>query len=126
VTTGEVILLNGTSSVGKSTIARSLQDQLEQPFLHTGLDHFLRRVPARLIVPPVPGTVRGWEVDLVDDALSGPPTITELGYQIIGGTYAAIAAYCRARNNVVVDDVIERSAARGAPRGSCTGGSPTT
>ena len=36
---GKIILLNGASSAGKSTLARSLQQQLHEPFLHLSFDH---------------------------------------------------------------------------------------
>jgi chloramphenicol 3-O phosphotransferase len=36
---GRVILLNGASSSGKSSIARELQRQLRTPFLHLSIDH---------------------------------------------------------------------------------------
>lgn len=42
-----VIFLNGTSSAGKTSLVEHLQDQLEEPFLHIGIDHFLFMLPAR-------------------------------------------------------------------------------
>jgi chloramphenicol 3-O phosphotransferase len=36
---GRIILLNGASSAGKSTLARALQAQLESPFWHWSIDH---------------------------------------------------------------------------------------
>jgi chloramphenicol 3-O phosphotransferase len=42
---GNVVLLNSTSSAGKSTIARALQEIMETPYLHMGIDHFLSSVP---------------------------------------------------------------------------------
>jgi chloramphenicol 3-O phosphotransferase len=103
---GCLIVLNGNSSVGKSTIAGLIQAELEEPFLHTGLDHFIHRTRESLIGPPEAGAVRGWEVTFTDGELAGPPRITQLGYQIINGIYAAIAAYCRAGNNAIVDHVV--------------------
>ena len=38
---GRIILLNGASSAGKSTLARALQAQLETPFWHWSIDHWL-------------------------------------------------------------------------------------
>jgi chloramphenicol 3-O-phosphotransferase len=40
-----VIYLNGTSSAGKSTIARALHDQLDDLYLDVPLDVFLWMVP---------------------------------------------------------------------------------
>ena len=42
---GNVVLLNGTSSAGKSSIARAMQIVMERPYLHTGVDHFLPSLP---------------------------------------------------------------------------------
>lgn len=36
----QIILLHGASSSGKSTLARALQAQLEEPFWHLSIDHF--------------------------------------------------------------------------------------
>jgi len=38
---GRIILLNGASSAGKSTLARALQAQLPEPFWHWSIDHLL-------------------------------------------------------------------------------------
>jgi hypothetical protein len=35
----KIILINGASSAGKSTLARSLQQKLHEPFLHLSFDH---------------------------------------------------------------------------------------
>jgi chloramphenicol 3-O phosphotransferase len=38
---GQIILLNGVSSSGKSTVAKALQDSLDEPFLHVSSDQFV-------------------------------------------------------------------------------------
>jgi chloramphenicol 3-O phosphotransferase len=38
-TSGKVILVNGASSSGKSTLCRALQARLDQPFWHFSIDH---------------------------------------------------------------------------------------
>lgn len=106
--TGHVILLNGTSSSGKSTIAQALQELMDEPYLHSGIDHFLERFPNRIIEYGDginPARVEGWLAvfrgDTVVEVRIGP-----LGYQILGGMYRAIAALAHAGINVIVDDVI--------------------
>ena len=42
-----VIFLNGTSSAGKTSLVEHLQEQLDEPFLHIGIDHFLFMLPNR-------------------------------------------------------------------------------
>ncbi len=44
---GTVVLLNGTSSSGKTSIARALQDIIDEPYLHTGIDEYSPHIPAR-------------------------------------------------------------------------------
>jgi len=38
---GRIILLNGASSSGKSTLAKALQQALPEPFLHVSSDHLV-------------------------------------------------------------------------------------
>ncbi|MBA3946171.1 MAG: hypothetical protein H0X37_16605 [Herpetosiphonaceae bacterium] len=40
-----IVLLNGTSRAGKTSIAKALQKLIETPYLHTGINDFLPRVP---------------------------------------------------------------------------------
>lgn len=101
MTPGRVISLNGTSSSGKSSIARALQEILEEPYLHVGIDTFSLMLPesyrlggpegARLVpapgggVRPVPGPVQR---------------------RMRLGMYHAVEALVRTGNNVILDDVI--------------------
>lgn len=43
-----VILLNGATSAGKSSLTRALQARLPKPYLHMGVDSFLAMLPPRL------------------------------------------------------------------------------
>ena len=108
-----VILLNGTSSAGKSTLARAIQDAMDVPYLHTGLDHFLQRYPRRFM-----GQLDGWDDALRDGRLVALPRVGPLGLRLFDGMYAAVAALARAGTHVVVDDVIHdaRVLARAAER----------
>jgi len=44
---GRIILLNGASSSGKSTLALALQAALPEPFLHVSSDHLVGMLPRR-------------------------------------------------------------------------------
>lgn len=107
---GNIIFLNGTSSAGKTTIAKALQEIMEGYYIHTGIDHFLERLPQKFFVmfkganpPPVDGEV--WIFPNGDDRVSeireGP-----VGYRILAGIYHAVAALAASGNDVIVDDVI--------------------
>jgi len=106
---GNIILLNGTSSSGKTTIAQALQEVMETPYLHTGIDQFLiERLPERLIVygdGTDPVTAEGWLAVFRGGALSHVH-IGSLGLQWIKGMYRAIAALAADGLDVIVDDVI--------------------
>jgi chloramphenicol 3-O phosphotransferase len=43
---GRVIFLNGTSSAGKTSLARAIQDESETPFVYWGIDTLFGMVPA--------------------------------------------------------------------------------
>lgn len=47
---GTVIFLNGGSSSGKTRIAKALQESLDGYYLHTGIDHYMERLPAKFDV----------------------------------------------------------------------------
>ena len=47
-----VVILNGASSSGTSTIARALQRQLPRPCLVTGVDHLVEMMPAWMMGHP--------------------------------------------------------------------------
>jgi chloramphenicol 3-O phosphotransferase len=42
---GKIILISGTSSSGKSTLAKGLQKSLAEPFLHLQLDSYIEMLP---------------------------------------------------------------------------------
>ena len=42
---GQIIFLNGTSSSGKTSLAKALQKRLPEPFLHLTLDAFIEMLP---------------------------------------------------------------------------------
>ena len=102
-----IILLNGTSSAGKTTTARELQRQLPEPYLHVGIDHFFRMLPSRYLgdappadqgfrwVPPSPGSDAGVRIEI------GP-----VGQRLIAGYHRAVSALAAASNHLIVDDVL--------------------
>lgn len=108
VTPGDIVFLNGGSSAGKSTLALAVQDVMERPFLHTGIDQYFYRVPSRLIVKcgardairPV-GWVVVYEGDTMVELRIGPE-----GRRVLGGMYKAVAALAGSGIDVIVDDVL--------------------
>ncbi len=78
--TGKIIFLNGTSSSGKSALAKGLQNQLPEPFLHVQLDHFIDMLPF--------------------------PDDWDLFQRMVRGMNRSIAAMSDAELNLIVDHVV--------------------
>jgi chloramphenicol 3-O phosphotransferase len=91
----QVIVLNGGSSSGKSSIARCLQEVLPQAWLSVSVDTFVDALPPRLR--------EGGEGLLIgpDGEVSVGPAFEELDAAWLAG----IAAMVRAGAHVVIDDV---------------------
>lgn len=44
----KIIYLNGPSSCGKTTLAKSLQNAFSEPYLHIGIDKLIGFMPAKI------------------------------------------------------------------------------
>jgi chloramphenicol 3-O phosphotransferase len=93
--TTQVIVLNGGSSSGKSTLARSLQAVLPDPWLTFGVDDFVASLPASLRASD-DGIAFG-----SDGGVSVGPAFSALDAAWVTG----IAAMAAAGAHVVVDEV---------------------
>jgi chloramphenicol 3-O phosphotransferase len=85
LTSGQIVILNGTSSAGKSSIAASLQKVLDQAYFHFAIDRF------RLM-----GAGKDWTEDEFAVVLQ----------RTILGFHRAVAGFAAAGNNVIVDCVL--------------------
>jgi chloramphenicol 3-O phosphotransferase len=85
---GSIILLNGASSAGKSTLATAIQAAADQPFLRFSLDFFF----FGNVLPR-----RG------DGAFAWPPVRERL----VAGYYNSLAAFAHAGSDLVVDHIFE-------------------
>lgn len=100
---GRVLVLNGTSSAGKSTLARTLQDRWPGPLLDAGLDRHLAMLPRRYLGAAWPEVYR---YRYRDDG-----TIAEIGMGPVGdrlyrAMHRAVAAMARSGTDVVADHVL--------------------
>lgn len=107
---GTIIFLNGTSSAGKSSIAKVLQDIMDGYFIHTGIDHFIERLPRKYFdshevidAPPAVGEL--WVVEKESGRLI-EIRVGPVGYKVLAGIYYAFAGLAKSGNDVIVDDVI--------------------
>ena len=110
MTKGKIILLNGTSSSGKTVIAKALQEIMEGYYIHTGIDHYLERIPEKFHVisdGKNPSAVEGilWVFPDSGQRLTelrlGPAAIN-----LMKGMYHAVAALADEGNDLILDDVI--------------------
>ncbi len=92
---GNVIIINGASSSGKSSIVRALQDKLDPPYLDMGLDRFIFMLPRRYLNRPL------W-----DDVLGKADQAGVAGHRLITGMHRAIAAASQSGLNVIADHVL--------------------
>jgi chloramphenicol 3-O phosphotransferase len=90
---GKIILLNGASSSGKSTLAQGLQATLDEPFWHFSIDH-LRVVN---VLPQ-------------ERIESGEFSWRELRPHFFEGFHRCLPALVAAGNNLIVEHIVETEA----------------
>ena len=95
ITPGTIVILNGTSSAGKTSILRALQNLLPEPYLDAGIDKFIWMLPERYLERPL------W-----DGVLGKADHAGEAGQTLFSGMHHAIAALSRRGNNVLADHVL--------------------
>lgn len=96
------IVLNGTSSAGKTSLARAVQKLASIPILHIQMDAFLDMQPPRLDNHP-----DGFVFRSVEHA--DPPEVSietgPYGARLLDGMRRSVAALADAGLDVIVDDV---------------------
>lgn len=78
----QIIYFNGPSSSGKTTLAKLLQQELDPPFLHIGIDRVIGMMPEK---------VNNWEGGTAPDGFSWKARVDEEGqtiYEIQMGPFA--------------------------------------
>lgn len=100
---GEIIILNGVGSVGKTSTTRALQAITAEPFLHVALDAFIDMLPARLIGHP-----DGLTFDTAE--AHGQPCVAIGSGPVVAramrGMRRAVAAMAAEGNNLIIDEVM--------------------
>jgi chloramphenicol 3-O phosphotransferase len=110
MTTGTIILLNGTSSAGKSSVAVALQRILPAPALLFGADML------GLICPPAyaGGAHAAEGVSWEPVPGSDPPSTAMLfgpyGHALVTGLHRAVATFARLGHTVLVDHILQERA----------------
>jgi chloramphenicol 3-O phosphotransferase len=99
----QIIILNGTSSAGKSSTAKALQKIVDNYFLHVAFDAFLEMFPHRLWKNP-----DGISFEQ-SEGPDGPSVTVELGpvaLRALSGMRSAVGALAREGNYLIVDDLM--------------------
>ena len=104
--TGRIVLLNGTSSSGKTTLGRALQAILPEPWLEIGIDRFVFSLPKQYLDQPLWSEV--FRYVMPDGDADGPFRIETgpLGQRLVLGMHATAAALAGQGLNVIVDHVL--------------------
>jgi chloramphenicol 3-O phosphotransferase len=108
---GRVIFLNGTSSAGKTTLAKAIQDESETPFVYWGIDTLFG------LVPPNWGGGRdgplsrdGFWYDRTGRDADGEPSVVirygEVGRRMLRSARIAAAAFARGGDDLVIDELL--------------------
>ena len=95
-----IIFLNGCTSAGKSSIARSLQEQLQTPYLVTGIDVAFAMIPVRFHSHPA-----GFLFDRNEQGLVRL-NIGEIGRKALDAHQAAASAIALRGIHLILDEVI--------------------
>jgi chloramphenicol 3-O phosphotransferase len=97
---GRVIVFNGGSSSGKTTLSRSVQSALGGLWLVTGVDQFLEMLPAHTFSDPDGFTI-------VDGVVQSGPSVKAS----FAGFQHSVAAFAHHGCDVIVDEVMLDGAA---------------
>lgn len=108
---GTVILLNGSSSSGKTTLAKALQQALPEPCQHMALDHFRDGLPDKLRGMNAPAGASGAAGLNVVPGHDGTAPITHIrfgdtGRRVKRAMRRAVVAMAEQGLDVVVDDLL--------------------
>ena len=89
---GSIILLNGTSSSGKSSLAKALQACLDDPYLHVDGDYFWQLYPESFFADQSDDTYRTWR------------------NRFLPACYQSLATFAQSGINIIIDEVLTKPA----------------
>jgi chloramphenicol 3-O phosphotransferase len=92
---GTILIINGTSSSGKTSLVHALQDCLEETFLEAGIDKFIWMLPKRYLERPL------WD-EILGPAVEAGPS----GYILVNGMHQAVLALSLSGCHVIADHVL--------------------
>ncbi len=105
----DIIILNGASSSGKSSIAKELQSILPDNYLHLGIDTFIEMMPKRTINladPDVPSDGFYWQTEAAENSPALRIKSGEYGVQVNHAYHTTVKHLADLGLKVIVDDVM--------------------
>jgi chloramphenicol 3-O phosphotransferase len=100
---GTIVIINGTSSSGKTSIVKAFQDLATEPYLEMGIDKFLWMLPHRYL-----NTAQWSEVVTYKHNSDGniiEVHATQYGNRVVSGMHRGIREMARQGINVIADHV---------------------
>ncbi|MDY0872600.1 chloramphenicol phosphotransferase CPT family protein [Dongia rigui] len=98
-----IVILNGVGSVGKTSIAKALQEITATPFLHVSMDVFCEMLPPAYFDHPD-------GMRFITEIADGKPSVAihsgPVMARLMDGMRHAIAALAKSGNDLIVDDVM--------------------
>src|SRR3990167_8760913 len=103
ISANNIIFINGPSSSGKTSIAKELQSQLTDTYLHVGIDWFLSTMPKKLWNHPDGFLLKQTKEDGKDLTQI---IIGKEGQKLVNSIGPVIKSLLDSGNNLIIDEVI--------------------
>lgn len=106
----KIILLNGASSSGKTSIAKNLQEILDEPYFHINIDLILDMAPKKLLaVDPKPNdsATNGfyWVTQMNKHERYLQAKTGDIGVKMVNSIYSFVREIINNKVNIIIDDV---------------------
>src|SRR6266508_4499665 len=89
---GHIIFLNGTSSSGKTILAKALQERLSEPYMYVAVDDFFSMYPEKFLNPT---------------SQEETNVLARLVPAVVSGLHKSVASLARSGDNILVDHVLQ-------------------
>jgi chloramphenicol 3-O phosphotransferase len=119
IVTTVIVVLNGASSAGKTTLARALQDAWDEPALLWGIDTVVAALPRRYLDAL-------WSTEMYRYGYAADGRVTTIepgpyGDRVVRALHRAVAAAAGSGVHVIVDQVLLTRAWGDDLRSACSG-----
>ncbi len=84
--------MNGTSSSGKTILAKALQERLSEPYMYVAVDDFFSMYPEKFLNPT---------------SQEETNVLARLVPAVVSGLHKSVASLARSGNNILVDHVLQ-------------------